>query len=104
FQHTPTTGLHTLSLPDALPISRRRLPARPHRGRRVRSRARARLTRGGGMSLRLAAEVLALKTTHPFVIARGDGDDYRVVWVRLRSEEHTSELQSRGHLVCRLLL
>src|SRR5439155_19771727 len=23
--------------------------------------------------------------------------------VRLRSEEHTSELQSRGHLVCRLL-
>src|SRR5439155_10664965 len=25
-------------------------------------------------------------------------------WQRLRSEEHTSELQSRGHLVCRLLL
>src|SRR5690625_6672660 len=24
--------------------------------------------------------------------------------VALRSEEHTSELQSRGHLVCRLLL
>src|SRR5690625_1463118 len=24
--------------------------------------------------------------------------------VRLRSEEHTSELQSRGHIVCRLLL
>src|SRR2546429_5645817 len=35
------------------------------------------------MALRLAAEVLALKTTHPFVIARGGGDDYRVVWVRL---------------------
>src|SRR5690625_6597343 len=31
----------------------------------------------------------------------------RVPWVlvpRSRSEEHTSELQSRGHLVCRLLL
>src|SRR5207253_8541629 len=31
----------------------------------------------------------------------------RCVWRRsqcLRSEEHTSELQSRGHLVCRLLL
>src|SRR5437660_9002782 len=30
-----------------------------------------------------------------------------VIWtpcVRPRSEEHTSELQSRGHLVCRLLL
>src|SRR2546429_2267066 len=25
-------------------------------------------------------------------------------WERLRSEEHTSELQSRLHLVCRLLL
>src|SRR5439155_25243784 len=33
---------------------------------------------------------------------------YRKGWMRLvfdeRSEEHTSELQSRGHLVCRLLL
>src|SRR5690625_5533251 len=25
-------------------------------------------------------------------------------WIIQRSEEHTSELQSRGHLVCRLLL
>src|SRR5579884_4408784 len=25
-------------------------------------------------------------------------------YVQVRSEEHTSELQSRGHLVCRLLL
>src|SRR5690625_6484094 len=25
-------------------------------------------------------------------------------WLEPRSEEHTSELQSRGHLVCRLLL
>src|SRR5690625_7043462 len=27
-----------------------------------------------------------------------------VAYARARSEEHTSELQSRGHLVCRLLL
>src|SRR5437870_7553507 len=27
-----------------------------------------------------------------------------LVYVKPRSEEHTSELQSRGHLVCRLLL
>src|SRR5690625_6956308 len=26
------------------------------------------------------------------------------MWLYSRSEEHTSELQSRGHLVCRLLL
>src|SRR5690625_7817688 len=31
------------------------------------------------------------------------GDEKRVVTGRMRSEEHTSELQSRGHLVCRLL-
>src|SRR5439155_7648722 len=31
---------------------------------------------------------------------------FRLLWPRdrRRSEEHTSELQSRGHLVCRLLL
>src|SRR5437870_10343691 len=28
----------------------------------------------------------------------------REVGLQIRSEEHTSELQSRGHLVCRLLL
>src|SRR5690554_7385557 len=27
-----------------------------------------------------------------------------LVWIHPRSEEHTSELQSRPHLVCRLLL
>src|SRR5437870_11128377 len=31
-----------------------------------------------------------------------EDDDER--WYAFRSEEHTSELQSRGHLVCRLLL
>src|SRR2546429_4250768 len=29
---------------------------------------------------------------------------YHIVWCPKRSEEHTSELQSRLHLVCRLLL
>src|SRR5690625_5848322 len=40
-----------------------------------------------------------------------DGNDMRHIWTMgqnspeaQRSEEHTSELQSRGHLVCRLLL
>src|SRR5690625_7021250 len=36
---------------------------------------------------------------------RGRSEDPRPFGVAgLRSEEHTSELQSRGHLVCRLLL
>src|SRR5690625_6518284 len=38
----------------------------------------------------------------------GDDSDAPAVYPRItgdhRSEEHTSELQSRGHLVCRLLL
>jgi L-alanine-DL-glutamate epimerase-like enolase superfamily enzyme len=33
--------------------------------------------------LRLQAEYLALRTTHPFIIARGGQSDYRSVWVRL---------------------
>src|SRR5690625_6562078 len=44
-------------------------------------------------------------------ISCGDGvvayehiEDYVVTPTEWRSEEHTSELQSRGHLVCRLLL
>src|SRR5215208_8213307 len=37
------------------------------------------------------------------VVERGGGAGRRVGHAR-RSEEHTSELQSRGHLVCRLLL
>src|SRR3712207_8883672 len=40
------------------------------------------------------------------VAGRDDPDEVRVPLVRLgeRSEEHTSELQSRQYLVCRLLL
>src|SRR5690625_5692496 len=33
-----------------------------------------------------------------------DVENYSTVAWTVRSEEHTSELQSRGHLVCRLLL
>src|SRR6266508_6883679 len=36
--------------------------------------------------------------------SRGDGAARPRPAGRRRSEEHTSELQSRGHLVCRLLL
>src|SRR3712207_8165950 len=32
------------------------------------------------------------------------GFELKIVWFLLRSEEHTSELQSRQYLVCRLLL
>lgn len=33
--------------------------------------------------LRMEAEILELRTRHPFIIARGGQSDYRTVWVRL---------------------
>src|SRR5690625_4537206 len=46
-----------------------------------------------GASITGSIELLATGSTEPLITANDD-----------RSEEHTSELQSRGHLVCRLLL
>src|SRR3712207_9362788 len=92
FNDTATTEIYTLSLHDALPIS-----ARAQRLKRVRA---------GG--------VVTAKTS-VFSPVR-DGGDYptsgqlatrRKAFNPLsvsRSEEHTSELQSRQYLVCRLLL
>src|SRR3989442_14029311 len=80
FNDTATTEIYTLSLHDALPISRRKRPT-PTSAASCSTLARSRSRRPYGIwqgALQLAAEV--------------------------RSEEHTSELQSRPHLVCRLLL
>src|SRR5438552_16464931 len=79
--HTATTKIYTLSLHDALPIC----AARPRAGAAAAGRAAA--GPGGLHALR-----------HPRLPARPDAEDPR------RSEEHTSELQSPDHLVCRLLL
>src|SRR5690625_6666076 len=52
------------------------------------------------VNVRSISEALAggcVTTARPGFTKRVDGSDER-------SEEHTSELQSRGHLVCRLLL
>src|SRR5690625_6054692 len=40
----------------------------------------------------------------PWTVGRELGHGGHSLVNRVRSEEHTSELQSRGHLVCRLLL
>src|SRR5687768_17777414 len=58
---------------------------------------------------RIAAAVpgpLAQTTPDPNLMIRHSGrlSPARSVATQLRSEEHTSELQSRLHLVCRLLL
>src|SRR5207249_9917063 len=94
FPHSPPSAIYTLSLHDALPIWRPEDQAhRDHRLRRTRP-ARRRPTSSPPASTRTGR--------HPQLHARGrrTGHD-ELVW---RSEEHTSELQSRFDLVCRLLL
>src|SRR3712207_9587403 len=86
FNDTATTEIYTLSLHDALPILRGSARRGAPRGsRRARGPRRA-----------PAGRVLG-----PSPGARRRGSRQRVL---RRSEEHTSELQSRQYLVCRLLL
>src|SRR2546429_2721267 len=76
FNDTATTEIYTLSLHDALPISKQ---------------------------VTVPIQALAEGTRE---VSSGNFD-YQVpeqAQDELRSEEHTSELQSRLHLVCRLLL
>src|SRR2546422_6199812 len=87
FNDTATTEIYTLSLHDALPISARRRAPLPG-GVSCRELLRA---RDGAHRERVESE-------HPAAWRAFPGSAYR------RSEEHTSELQSRLHLVCRLLL
>src|SRR3712207_8588737 len=85
FNDTATTEIYTLSLHDALPISAREssasetLPAFPPPCKRLLGGPRP---RSGARSARRQAPSA----------------------FRARSEEHTSELQLRQYLVCRLLL
>src|SRR5258707_12763488 len=85
FNDTPTTEIYTLSLHDALPISD---AAQFHRRRRL-------LRRQG------ADQLVGRRAVSEPCHFRGTGADQQQ---RQRSEEHTSELQSRQYLVCRLLL
>src|SRR5690606_40522320 len=93
---TATTEIHTLSLHDALPICERGEPARGGGPRLVLIegllRSAASLPPGQRVRVGTVPErgLCGIET-----LERGDGD---------RSEEHTSELQSRENLVCRLLL
>src|SRR5205814_10077352 len=93
FNDPSTTQIYTLSLHDALPISPaaqagdlppRRMPGlRPHLPEPHAHRGRSRL------------DLRQRLRRHGAGAGRGE---------LRRSEEHTSELQSLRHLVCRLLL
>src|SRR2546430_12437818 len=77
FNDTATTEIYTLSLHDALPISAQKGPLD----------GRVAIVTGGSRGIGV-------------VIAALLAEDAAAV----RSEEHTSELQSQSNLVCRLLL
>src|SRR3712207_6958837 len=79
FNDTATTEIYTLSLHDALPISSRQRTASPW----------CRCS---------AIWAAATSSRHPSRTGRASSSRWG------RSEEHTSELQSRQYLVCRLLL
>src|SRR3989449_4345102 len=78
FNDTATTEIYTLSLHDALPIS--------------------------GVENRICP--VATSMADAWAISSFDTNSVRPsgLTTTSRSEEHTSELQSRLHLVCRLLL
>src|SRR3712207_9348456 len=82
FNDTATTEIYTLSLHDALPISGRSSSA-----------TRMSMSSPGSTSGRVSNQrSTAYRTPRRFSSSKN------------RSEEHTSELQSRQYLVCRLLL
>src|SRR2546428_9670036 len=82
FNDTATTEIYTLSLHDALPIYRSAFGPSPTSAVRPKSLTRMCQLPIRGSTVRCRAKDLG----------------------RTRSEEHTSELQSRSDLVCRLLL
>src|SRR3712207_8915497 len=77
FNDTATTEIYTLSLHDALPIC---------------------LGSSNGECLFSFNASVMFISSQPQSFSKGLRDS------KLRSEEHTSELQSRQYLVCRLLL
>src|SRR5690606_39753071 len=104
-RHTPTPSATTddtaLSLHDALPISdmeaiRRELRENPHSQNLKPERTDWKGRRGNGG---LGVSTKEVMTT---MIDLFSAQIFK--WGVVRSEEHTSELQSRENLVCRLLL
>src|SRR3712207_8226184 len=85
FNDTATTEIYTLSLHDALPISEHR-------------------ARGGREVDAVECADVAERLGDAFDGDGGFGSSHGGALFQIRSEEHTSELQSRQYLVCRLLL
>src|SRR3712207_8891205 len=87
FKDPATTEIYTLSLHDALPICTKLVTSR--RGTPVRA------------SISTSRTLSSVAMTSGSFWKPSRGPTSRIA---TRSEEHTSELQSRQYLVCRLLL
>src|SRR2546422_10234819 len=83
FNDTATTEIYTLSLHDALPIF---------------------VYRRGEDDFLLVVNAANTDKDFAWIASHARGQVEVINAKSLRSEEHTSELQSRLHLVCRLLL
>src|SRR3712207_8313486 len=96
FNDTATTEIYTLSLHDALPIARSSSARSRPRSREAHSRGAAAPPASASARARSPAELTpsSLSGQRPGTVSDTCS----------RSEEHTSELQSRQYLVCRLLL
>src|SRR3712207_8115040 len=92
FNDTATTEIYTLSLHDALPISAHRARSSLRHRSLQNGRQRSSTGRTQHSTHSWASPIRTIITLNARNPATG------------RSEEHTSELQSRQYLVCRLLL
>src|SRR5439155_19242273 len=102
--HPASTHSSPLSLHDALPIfgahAARVLGAKP-----LRDETSVNVSGGFAYSptrnVTFTADYFYIKIDHRIMLG-ATFDDSVTLAILARSEEHTSELQSRGHLVCRL--
>src|SRR5690606_41840625 len=102
FQATATTELYTLSLHDALPI----LGRQGNQDQRLQEQAGRVETVAGELSKQQAATATLTQSLEGLSSeqSRLNAAVNGLKGSLDRSEEHTSELQSRENLVCRLLL
>src|SRR2546429_4677055 len=97
FNDPATPEFYPLSLPDALPISASTLVLRTTMASSPRTSPPAKIATSASVS---ASPVTVPGSSRVANVPRHPGR----LRAASRSEEHTSELQSRLHLVCRLLL
>src|SRR5690606_39969913 len=98
FTHSPHADLSALSLHDALPIS---AVAERVMRQMVFAKSSATINAPRGSTVTPTGRPRALPSSVRKPVAKSTGSP---TGFPSRSEEHTSELQSRENLVCRLLL